>query len=296
MKKTLIINIMAVLIVVAFCTSSVYSQFALVQGSVKSENGKPIKDAKVVLVYAEDGNTVELLTDKKGKWMKANIRAGQWTIGFAAEGYLPKTINVQFSAAKRNPSIDIRLSPSSAIPKSKADELFEQGKYDEALQEYQKMLAENPDLYKMYDKIGQCYYKLENFDKAVESFKLMLDKEPESQDALLNLSAVYFEKGNLEEGMNYFNQLNEQSRSNAGLLYNVGSLLFKNGQADLAIEYLKKSIEINPNFVDAYYQLALSSLNKGDTEEAKKNFEKVIEMAPDSEKAAIAKNILESIS
>jgi Tfp pilus assembly protein PilF len=39
----------------------------------------------------------------------------------------------------------------------------------------------------------------------------------------------------------------------------------------------------------------LACLNKGDLEEAKKNLKKVIELAPESEKAAIAKRMLENI-
>jgi Tfp pilus assembly protein PilF len=48
-------------------------------------------------------------------------------------------------------------------------------------------------------------------------------------------------------------------------------------------------------YVNGYYQLALACLNKGDLEEAKKNLKKVIELAPESEKAAIAKRMLENI-
>jgi len=60
----------------------------------------------------------------------------------------------------------------------------------------------------------------------------------------------------------------------------------------MAIQYLSKSIELDPNYVDAYYQIGLANLNKGDMEKAKESFKKVIEIAPDSEKAALAKNLL----
>jgi Tfp pilus assembly protein PilF len=52
---------------------------------------------------------------------------------------------------------------------------------------------------------------------------------------------------------------------------------------------------VDPSYVNGYYQLALANLNKSDLEEAKKNLKKVIKLAPESEKAALAKKMLENI-
>ncbi len=124
----------------------------------------------------------------------------------------------------------------------------------------------------------------------------MLEKEPQSRDTLINLSAIYFEKGNLEEGMKYFKQLDENTLTDPGTFYNIGILLFKNGQIDMAINYLDRCLALDPKHLDSHYQLGLANLNKGDMEEAKKNFQKVIELAPESEKAALAKKIIENIN
>lgn len=275
---------------------NVYAKvFALVEGTVKSEDGKPIEGALVILIFSDDGTKYELKTDKKGIWRKANIRPGSWTIGFIAEGYEPQNFNIQLSAIKKNPPMDIRLAPIPESPFSKGDTLYGQEKYTEALQAYQDVLTETPELYQAHDKIGLCYYRLNDYENAIEAFKLMLEKEPQSTDTLINLSAIYFEKGHLEEGMKYFKQLDEKILSDPGTFYNIGILLFKNGQIDMAIDYLNKCLALDPNHIDGHYQLALVNLNKGDTEEAKTHLQKVIELAPESEKAGLAKNILENI-
>jgi len=299
MKKPLAILIVTIIVfsvTILINTYNVYAKvFAIVNGTVKSEDGKPIKGAKVILIFSEDGTKYELTTDKKGKWRKANVLPGTWTIGFMAEGYEPQNITVQLSAIRENPSIDVKLSRIPESPFNKGDTLYQQKKYAESLQEYQRVLAENQDLHQAYDKIGLCYYRLEDLENAIENFKLMLDKEPQSQDTLINLSAIYFEKGELEEGMKYFKQLDDKTLIDPGTFYNIGILLFKNGQIDMAIDYLNKCLAVDPSYVNGYYQLALANLNKGDLEEAKKNFQKVIELAPESEKAALAKKILENI-
>jgi len=299
MKKTVtIINvtIMFISMIVMINSPFLYSQvFAMASGIVKSEDGKPIKGAKVILIFSEDGTKHELTTDKKGRWRKASMRSGTWTIGFMAEGHEPQNFNITLSAIKKNPPIDVKLILIPKSPLIKGDALYQQKKYDEALKEYQTVLAENQDLYQVYDKIGLCYYRLNDMENAIEAFKLMLEKEPLSRDTLINLSAIYFENGNLEEGMKYFQQLDEKSLQDPSIFYNIGILLFKNRQMDMAVDYLEKCLAVDPRYINGYYQLALVYLNKGDLEEAKKNLKKVIELAPESETAALAKKMLENI-
>jgi tetratricopeptide (TPR) repeat protein len=296
MKNNLIIVIISLVVIIMLCASPVFTKvWARVNGTVKSEDGKPIKGARVILIFSEDGSKHEITTDEQGRWSKVDIRAGAWTIGFMADGYEPKNFNLVLSAIKKNPPIEIKLTPIPEHPIKKGDALYEQKKYAEALGEYQKILAENQDLHQLHDKIGLCYYRLNDLENAIKAFKRMLEKEPESRDTLINLSAIYLQKGDLEQGMKYFNQLDEESFKDHRTFYNIGVLLFNNNQMDLAIEYFEKCLTRNPNYIDGYYQLALAYLNKGDMEGAKKNLEKIIQIAPESEKAALAKEILSGL-
>ncbi len=289
-------NIIICVGITVICAVFVYAQvFAALDGTVKSKDGKPIAGARVILIYIQDGTKFELDTDEKGRWRKMNLQPGIWTIGFIADGYEPKNLRVELSSIKKNPPIDVRMNPLPKSPLTRGDSLYAEKKYKEALEEYTRVLREYPDLYQTYDKIGLCYYRLNDYDNAVENFIKMIEKEPRSQNTLINLSAIYFERGNLEEGMKYFQQLDEQTLKDPTLFYNIGVLFFNNNQADMAIQYLSKSIELDPNYVDAYYQIGLASLNKGDMEKAGESFKKVIEIAPDSEKAALAKNLLKHI-
>lgn len=293
MKKNVVISSAAMILI---CMIFVFTQtFATASGTVKSKDGKPIEGVQVILIFSEDGTKYELITDNKGRWRKMNLRPGTWTLGFLSDGYEPKNLNVELSAIKKNPPVDVQLDPLPESPVAQGDALYAEQKFDEALQEYQRVLAEHPDLTQLYGKIGLCYYRLNDYDNAVEYFKRMLEKEPQSQDSLINLSAIYFEQGNLDEGMKYFQQLDKNTLTDSTLFYNIGILFFKNNQIELAIEYLSKSLELDPKYVEAYYQMGLACLNKGDMEKAKVSFAKVIELAPESEKAAQAKNLLEHI-
>ena len=64
---------------------------------------------------------------------------------------------------------------------------------------------------------------------------------------------------------------------------------------NLAINNLNKWIKLEPVYVNGYYHLALANLNKWDMKNARRNFQMVIELAPESEKASLAKKMLENI-
>ncbi len=293
MKKIAIV--IAVVFAVA-CTVLFSGQvFAALDGIVQSKDGKPIAGAQVILIFSQDSTKIELVTDDKGRWRKVNLQPGKWTIGFLAEGYEPENLSVELSAIKKNPTLEVRLNPLSNSLFARGDALYTEKKYEEALQEYKRMQESNPDLAQLYDKIGLCYYRLNDYENAIVNFRKMLEKDPQSQNTLINLSAIFFERGNLEEGMKYFQQLDEQALTDSSLFYNIGVLFFSRQDIDSALQYLSKSLEIDPKNVDALYQIGLANLNIGDMEKAKISLMRVIEIKPDSEKAVLARNLLSHI-
>jgi len=268
--------------------------WARVNGTVTAQDGQPIAGVKVVLV-SPDGEKQETATDEKGNWRLVNVRPGSWEIGFLVKGFEPQNFKLELSAIKDNPPVNIKLARTPESPLLAADALYKEHKYQEALQEYQKILDAQTELYPVYVQIGLCYYQLDDLDKALAFFQKALEKIPASPDILINMGAIYLQKGDLEQGVKYIKQLDEKSVTDPSLYYNIGVLFFKEGHIDLAVEYLQKCLAVDGKYLEGYYQLGLAFLNKGNGDEAKKCFQKVIELAPESERAAFAKKILEGI-
>lgn len=270
-------------------------------GVVLTEDGVPIESCKVILSSPRFNASLEFLTDKKGEWKAAWIRGGEWDIDFVAEGYEMKKISTTVSEVLKGKPIEIRLkrTEKSVVTEkisgllAAGNELFNQEKYQEALEEFQKIAAENPLFYQIHQNIGNCYYELGDIEKAIEHYQIVLESDPQSVDALISLGNIYLEKGDLEKGLSYIKQIEEEEITNPLTFYNVGTLFFNKGQTDLAIEYYARAIESDPNFPDAYYQIALCYVQKNDKENAIKNFEKFLEIKPDSPKAEDVKNMIE---
>jgi len=270
------------------------------RGVVFTEDGQPIPDVKVILQHVQYGAKIEFTTDEKGKWVAANIRGGDWNIDFVAEGYEPRQISTTVSEVLRGKPIEISLKRTEkSIVTDKVtellaagNELFDQKRYMEAIQEYQNILEQNTELYIIHKNIGNAYHELGDYDSAIKHYELALDTESDSTDILITLGNMYLEKGDLEKGLSYFNQIDMEKITSPLTFYNIGTSFFNKGEINKAIEYYNRAVNLDPNLSDAHYQLGLCYLNLNEKENAKESFKKFLELAPDSAKAETAKQML----
>lgn len=77
-----------------------------------------------------------------------------------------------------------------------------EGKYDEAIASYNKLLALRPDP-RVYNNLANCYVALQNMEEAKELYKKSAQMRP-SAAALYNLSQVYRETLDFGKGGEYF--------------------------------------------------------------------------------------------
>jgi tetratricopeptide (TPR) repeat protein len=270
------------------------------QGVILNEDGQPIPDVNVTLTHVQYGATIEFTSDEKGKWVAANIRGGAWNIDFMADGYEPKQISTEVSEVLRAKPIEISLKRTEkSIVTDKVSELlasgnalYNQKNYQEAIQEYQCILEQNPALYMIHKNIGNAYYELGDYESAIEHYELVLDKEPDSTEVLISLGNMYLEKGDIEKGLSYFNQIDMEKITSPLTFYNIGTSFFNKGEVNKAVEYYNRAVGLDSNLSDAYYQLGLCHLNLNEKERAREYFQKFLELAPDSAKAAGAKEML----
>lgn len=137
-------------------------------------------------------------------------------------------------------ALGIRLDSKSQANRAAA--LVALGRLDEALEEFQKALALEPDLPDAMYGIGNIYQKKGDLLKAAEQYRLTLAVAPDYANALNNLGAVYI-------------QLHDW---------------------DHAIETLKAAIDAKPDFIESYYNLAGVYEEKGMRREAEDMYRKAL--------------------
>ncbi|MEW6455567.1 MAG: tetratricopeptide repeat protein [Acidobacteriota bacterium] len=285
-----------------------------INGVILDEQGNPVLGAKVVIQYSQDQTVQrEISTDKKGQWAFLGLGSGIWKITASAEGYIPTTTATNVSQLGINPKITLTLkkmaqSQSSFIRDQeslnfieKANQLFSEKKYDEAISLMQQFLEKNPKAYQAYINIGDCYREKGEFEKAIENYNWAIEEAKKDETtgkemtakALAAIGECHMRKGDFSSAQTFFKQSIDTYPENEALAYNVGEIFFSNQKHDEAIQYFTLATKIKPDWGPAYYKLGLVYLNKADYEKAIENLKKFLELEPNSEFAPTVKNMLE---
>lgn len=284
-------------------------------GVLLDPDNKPVEGVKLTLSFAENKSTkFEDTTGKKGEWSFIGLGTGDWVLSGSVPGYRPIDQTISVSQLAVNPKVQIVLKKpeksSGMVQDEKSIELLEQGnqlfkdgKYDEAIAAYEQLQQANPGLYQIKVSIADSYREKGEYDKAIALYNEVIavsaadaamGKEMEGK-ALAGIGNCYLKQGKLEEAQGYFQKSIDSSPKDEVLAYNVGEIFFSNQGLDQAIRYFELAAQIKPTWPDPFLKLGYVYLNKGDNAKAAENFEKFLALEPEGERAALAKNILSFI-
>ncbi|MCD6451985.1 MAG: tetratricopeptide repeat protein [Acidobacteria bacterium] len=276
-----------------------------ISGKVVDTKGNPIPNAKVVATAKRKLiKKFEAVTDKDGKYVLMGLEPGTWQFTVSAEGYQTMRTFRKVYGYLQNKPLDFVLKSIEEVTKEAVsgaelleagNKLYNEGKYEQALEAFNKFLAANPDIYNIHVNVGNCYLKLNKFEEAQAEFEQVIEKEPDCLPALYGMAEALIGKGDLKNAETYVNKVVAHSPNDPAVYYNFGEDYFAAGKTDEAIALYKKAIEINPNWEKPYLKLGYALLNKGDTAEAVKVLKKFLELAPNSPDAPLVKELLKNI-
>jgi tetratricopeptide (TPR) repeat protein len=300
MKKAGFVFIL-ILAAASFAFSQGYKGKGKVIGYVYDEEGNPLEGVKVKLFSLRAQSGFETVTDANGKWKAIWIRGGKWNIDFDKIGYMPKKISAELKEYSKNHDIEIKLKKIEGLvitEELKADlnrgnALFDQGKYEEAIEVYQKIIKEFPDVYVVNKNIGNCYFRMERYDLAEEYYLKVLEKEPNNSDIMLLIGNTYANRGENEKALEWYKKIEFEKINDPTVLFNIGTNFYKNSQFEEALKYYQKSVDIQNDFLDGIYQLGLTSLTLGNYKEAIAVFEDYLKHDPDSQRASQVRGFIE---
>lgn len=297
----LVVALALALIVSGSVLAQGYKGQGRLSGVVTDEEGRPLAGVKVKLFSLRGQSGFETETNEDGEWKALFIRGGPWNIDFEKPGYIPKKISTEIKEYDRNKPIEIKLEKMSGLvitDELKAalkagNELYEAGKYEEAIASYEAIVQANPEAFIIYLNIGNCYFQMEKYDQAEEYYRKVLAKDPENSEAILLIGNTYANRGQDAEAMEWYNKIDFEKISDATVLYNLGSNFIKKSKPDQAIKYFERATELQPDFADALYQLGLAYLALTKYPEATRVFESYLKVDSSSGRAEQVKGFLE---
>ena len=288
------------------------AQTGRVGGTVKDQQGQPVKGATVVAENPSSSpSSFTATTDDKGRFSIICLRSGTWKITASAPGFTPSGGSVPIrTIGAPNPPVDITLAPGASGPTGalagvntkelqgelqKAEELMNQQNYDGAIAAYQAILTKTPALTMINMQIGRAYRMKKDYDSALGVYKKVLEAEPTNERAKIEIGMTNLEKGDFAAAETALGEAAQSPSASREVFYNLGEVKFAKGETDEAMKAYQRAIDTDPNWGKPLFKLGLGYLQKADTKNAIAMMEKVIAVDPNSQEAAQAKALIEQL-
>lgn len=305
MKRNLMLVALALAIVGLLVPVSVaqMSNMAVVKGTVKDKDGKPIPGAQVQFVGTENGRKLQLKTDKKGEYYSLGVQSGKYDITFfGPDGtrlYALNGVQVRLAEGANIFDLDLQKEYANAQAQGQAQMTPEQKKQ---IEEAQK---ENTKIKGLNEKLAAAAQAQDagNYEQEVGILN-----EATQMDATKDL--LWFKLGDAQrlwagkttgdpaaQKERYMNSIEAYKKALAikpqGAYYNnMAEALAKTGDTPGAIAAYSQAAQIDPAEAGKYYFNEGAVLtNTGKIDEATAAFDKAIAADPNKAEAYYWKGV-----
>ncbi len=151
---------------------------------------------------------------------------------------------------------------------------------DEAIAEFQKIVALQPKSVEDHMVLGQLYTMKHQPEKAEAEFKIAQAIEPESEDVVLNLAQLYAESGDLPHAVKSIEAVPVDGRT-PKMEFTLGALYDQMKQPKDAIAAYKRAEDMEPGDLQTVDALAQALLSNNQLDDALKQYKELAEANPD---------------
>jgi protein O-mannosyl-transferase len=147
-----------------------------------------------------------------------------------------------------------------------ANDLFQQGRLDEAITHAEAAIAIQPDYPDAENCLGMALLQTGRLDEAMSHFQSALKMNPDFASAHNNYGMALFQNGRLDEAIPQFQAALEAQPDMADAHNNLGAALVQKGQPQPAIDHYQIALELKPDYIGAENNLAwllATSTNSG---------------------------------
>ncbi len=286
-------------------TFGAMAQTASLEGEVKGEDGKPLKDALIKLTRTDIKGNYKVKTNKKGQWFHAGLPLGTYDIECEVDGKVQDTVKgvrtrmgdplpVNFDLSKnvaRKQAMEAAMATGQVTEEMSREMTKEQREaMEKQVKERAAAMAKNKELNDAFNA-GMENLKTKNFQASVEGFEKAVALDPKQQVIYANMAEAYMglaaTKTGAEaeaastKGLESYAKALELKNDDAGMHNNYALALAKVKKFDEARAELDKAAALDPtNGGRYYYNMGAILTNVSQLEAAGSAFKKAIEMDP----------------
>jgi Flp pilus assembly protein TadD len=275
------------------------AQETVVQGLVTDEEGKAVKDARLIFIDPQRGLKFVLKTDKNGKFIKVGIPPTAYKVTVESEGFLTLESEVVIRFGMRE-SLEVMLKKPPSIPNKDEDmtagsDLFKAGKYEEAAGRFRKVIERYPTYYEGYFNLGLTLLKTGEVDPAISALEKAAELNPQSVESLFALGECYFARGESEKAEKSFSRAISLNHESPLAHYNLALVFYKLGKNEEALAAFEKSIVLKPDNASAHYQAGLAAIRLQSFDKAIKSFQEFLKLESNAPEADQVRTMIEEL-
>jgi len=160
--------------------------------------------------------------------------------------------------------------------------LFKQDLYQQAIDEFSKLIELAPDNADAYKNRGVSYMKQEKFDLAIKDFEKAKELFPELKGLYSNLGVAWYYKKEYEKAIENYDIEIEMAPENYVAYFNRSLCLAELGKNKQALDDLKQTLKLKPDFYWAICYKADLLAQVKEYARAIETYEEAIRQDPDN--------------
>lgn len=281
------------------------AQVTAINGEVKGEDGKPLKDAVIKIDRKDIRGNYKTKTGKRGDYYYGGLPLGNYDVTLEVNGKdidrsqnvrttlsEPRTISFDMKVLKDRQQALAKAAESGTLTKDQERQLSpeEKAALEKAAKERSQQLAKNKALNDVFNA-GMAALNAKQFDQALENFKKASEIDPNQDVVWANLAESYTgfaqtkpspdKETNLNLAYEAFQKAIALKPTQAGYHNNYALALARGKKFAEAQAELQKAAEADPpNGGKYYYNLGAVLVNAGQYDPAAEAFKKAIELTP----------------
>jgi tetratricopeptide (TPR) repeat protein len=158
--------------------------------------------------------------------------------------------------------------------------LFQLGRLDEAIVQFQKSLRINPDYPLAHNNLGNALLRKGIVDEGTAHLLKALQFDPDYADANTSLGNVLLQEGKLDEAVAHYEKALKKEPNSAVAHNSLANALMEEDKFDEAIAHFQRALEIQPGAAPAHYGLATAFMRTRRLDEAIIEYQKGMQADP----------------
>ncbi|MBI2353870.1 MAG: tetratricopeptide repeat protein [Deltaproteobacteria bacterium] len=163
----------------------------------------------------------------------------------------------------------LAFDPQNATAHTYIGKIYQgQGKIAEAIREFKTVVQNDRTSVTARNNLGNAYLQAKQYTDAEKEFKVAARMDPINPVADYTLGILYTQTDRFREAETQFNKVARVSPRDGNVPYSMGVLYNKMGRPEDAVKQLEKALRLKKDFPAANYELGAAYAKLGDTEKA----------------------------